>query len=32
MAWLCEDCAGSFEVIRGDDGRVQVAKSRVAAA
>lgn len=32
VAWLCENCAGSFSVARGDDGRVQVAKDRPFAA
>lgn len=32
VAWLCEECASSFDVIRDDDGRVQVVRSRAAAA
>ena len=32
VAWLCENCARSFNVFRGNDGRVQVARNRAAAA
>ncbi len=32
VAWLCENCAGSFSVARDNDGRVQVARARPIAA
>ncbi len=31
VAWLCENCSTSFNVARDDEGRVQIAGTRVAA-
>jgi hypothetical protein len=32
VAWLCDGCAGSFLVARGEDGRLQVARVAAIAA
>ena len=32
VAWLCDDCAGWFSVVRADDGRLHVARSSPTAA